>query len=183
MADVHRQPLTSFDWQKVAADVTENGAAILRNLMPPASCESIAKLYDHPEGFRSHVSMARHNFGKGEYRYFAYPLPPWLATLRSDLYARLAPIANQWAADLSYERSFPAAHREYLEQCHAAGQRRPIGADGRTRAAHGWGSRRPEDPMNTSVSPRRHSDRAKPRPSRRHVICLSKGECEQQEQS
>lgn len=87
---VHHQPLAAFNWKQVAGDVTENGAAILRNLLPPASCESVAGLYDRPEGFRSHVHMARHNFGKGEYRYFAYPLPSWLAQLRSDLYARLS---------------------------------------------------------------------------------------------
>ena len=69
--------------------------------------------------------MARHNFGKGEYRYFAYPLPPWLAQLRSDLYTRLAPVANQWANDLRYEHGYPASHREYIERCHAAEQRRP----------------------------------------------------------
>jgi hypothetical protein len=125
MTGLHHQSLAAFNWQKIAADVTESGAAILHNLLPPASCESVANLYDDPQGFRSHVNMARHNFGKGEYRYFAYPLPPWLATLRSDLYERLAPIANQWATDLSYERSFPATHRQYIEQCHAADQRRP----------------------------------------------------------
>jgi len=91
---VHHQPLASFNWKSVATDVTENGAAVLRNLLPPASCEAVADLYDHPQGFRSHVHMARHNFGKGEYRYFAYPLPQWLGKLRSDLYARLAPVAS-----------------------------------------------------------------------------------------
>jgi len=125
MSGVHHQPLGAFNWKSVAADVTEHGAAVLRNLLPPASCETVASLYDEPAGFRSHVHMARHNFGKGEYRYFAYPLPPWLATLRSDLYARLAPVANQWATDLGYERDFPGAHREYIERCHSAEQRRP----------------------------------------------------------
>jgi uncharacterized protein len=125
MTRLHHQPLAAFDWQQVAAEVTENGASVLRNLLPPAGCQSIAELYDEPGGFRSHVHMARHNFGKGEYRYFAYPLPPWLATLRADLYARLAPIANQWASDLGYEHDYPAAHSEYIERCHAADQRRP----------------------------------------------------------
>ena len=125
MSGLHHQSLAAFDWQSIGAEVTENGAAVLRNLLPPASCETVATLYDQPNGFRSHVQMARHNFGKGEYRYFAYPLPPWLATLRGDLYARLAPIANQWAADLRYGQGFPVAHREYIERCHAADQRRP----------------------------------------------------------
>jgi hypothetical protein len=122
---VHHQPLAAFDWKKVAGEVTENGVAILRDLLPRASCESVAELYDRPEGFRSHVLMARHNFGKGEYRYFAYPLPSWLAKLRSDLYARLAPVANQWARDLQYEHAYPASHGEYIERCHAAEQCRP----------------------------------------------------------
>ena len=122
---LHHQPLAAFNWKTVAADVTENGAAVLRNLLPPASCETVAALYDQPEGFRSHVHMARHNFGKGEYRYFAYPLPSWLGKLRSDLYARLAPVANQWATDLSYERAFPSSHSDYIGRCHAAKQRRP----------------------------------------------------------
>jgi hypothetical protein len=125
MTGVHHQPLASFNWKNVATDVTENGAAVLRNLLPPASCENVASLYDVPKGFRSHVQMARHNFGKGEYRYFAYPLPSWLASLRSELYARLAPVANQWATDLQYEHSYPDSHREYIERCHAAEQRRP----------------------------------------------------------
>jgi hypothetical protein len=122
---LHHQPLASFDWKSVAADVTDNGAAVLRNLLPQASCESVAALYDQSDGFRSHVHMARHNFGKGEYRYFAYPLPSWLAGLRNDLYARLAPDANQWATDLRYEHSYPTSHREYIERCHAAKQKRP----------------------------------------------------------
>ncbi len=125
MTGVHHQPLASFDWNDVASDVTENGAAVLRNLLPPASCEHVASLYDVPKGFRSHVQMARHNFGKGEYRYFAYPLPSWLANLRSELYVRLAPVANRWATDLQYERSYPDSHSEYIERCHAAEQPRP----------------------------------------------------------
>lgn len=125
MTRLQHRSLAAFDWQQVAADVTENGASVLPDLLPTASCASIAALYDEPEGFRSHVQMARHNFGKGEYRYFAYPLPSWLAALRADLYERLAPIANRWAQDLKYEREFPASHREYVERCHAAGQRRP----------------------------------------------------------
>lgn len=125
MISVHHQLLASFNWKGVAADVTENGAAVLRSLLTPASCENVAALYDAPEGFRSHVHMARHNFGKGEYRYFSYPLPPWLTNLRSELYARLAPVANQWATDLNYDRGFPASHREYIERCHSAEQRRP----------------------------------------------------------
>jgi hypothetical protein len=69
--------------------------------------------------------MARHGFGRGEYRYFAYPLPEWLAALRAELYERLAPIANRWASQLQYQHAYPPRHRDYLQQCHDAGQRRP----------------------------------------------------------
>ena len=122
---VHHQPLAAFNWKSVATDVTENGAAVLRNLLPPASCETVAELYDQPEGFRSHVHMARHNFGKGEYRYFAYPLPAQVARLRESLYVRLAPIANRWNERLGLEARYPATHAQFLERCHAAGQRLP----------------------------------------------------------
>lgn len=74
MTGLHHQPLGGYDWKSVGAEVTENGAAVLRNLLPADSCEAIAALYDQPAQFRSRVEMARHNFGKGEYRYFAYPL-------------------------------------------------------------------------------------------------------------
>lgn len=125
MAQVHHQPLAEFAWRSVGEEVTQNGVAVLRKLLPAESCAAVAALYDQPALFRSHVQMARHNFGRGEYRYFAYPLPAWLGALRSGLYEHLAPLANQWAQALSYERSFPASHVEYIERCHAVGQRRP----------------------------------------------------------
>lgn len=125
MSALHHARLSDFDWARIATDVTENGAAVLPNLLPAESCTAVAALYNRQEMFRSRVHMARHNFGKGEYQYFAYPLPQWLGALRSELYGHLAPIANQWAADLDYEQRFPTAHRDYIKQCHAADQRRP----------------------------------------------------------
>jgi hypothetical protein len=118
-------PLESYAWSALADQVTESGAAILPKLLDAQACEQVASLYEQPRHFRSHVHMARHGFGKGEYRYFAYPLSPWLSELRADLYERLAPIANRWAEDLGDETRFPATHRRYLEQCHAADQKRP----------------------------------------------------------
>jgi hypothetical protein len=117
--------LSTFDWSLAAKDVTEQGFAVLPSLLGAEDCRRIAALYDEPRHFRSHVHMARHNFGKGEYKYFGNPLPSWLADLRTDLYGRLAPIANEWAHRLQIEGELPAAHADYLEQCHAAGQRRP----------------------------------------------------------
>jgi uncharacterized protein len=119
------RPLDEFDWNQLADEVTQRGAAVMRELVPIDACRSITALYDSPQLFRSHIHMARHGFGKGEYRYFAYPLPDWLAALRGALYERLAPLANQWAAALNDERTFPDSHRDYIQRCHEAGQRRP----------------------------------------------------------
>lgn len=117
--------LSTFDWSLAAKDVTEQGFAVLTSLLRAEDCRRIASLYDEPHCFRSHVNMARHNFGKGEYKYFGNPLPSWLADLRADLYGRLAPIANEWARRLQTESEHPASHAAYLQECHAAGQRRP----------------------------------------------------------
>ena len=87
--------------------------------------DQVAGLYDHDEAFRSRVVMARHDFGKGEYRYFAYPLPGAIETLRTALYSPLAEIANGWQQRLGHASRFPDGHAEYLAHCHAQGQARP----------------------------------------------------------
>ena len=122
---VKHAPLDEYAWPSLGDQITECGAAVLPRLLDVPACEQVASLYDQPNLFRSHVHMARHGFGKGEYRYFAYPFSPWLSELRARLYERLAPIANRWSATLGDKREFPATHRKYIEQCHAAGQRRP----------------------------------------------------------
>jgi hypothetical protein len=124
-AKIEHVPLTRFDWQEVSTQVSEHGAAVLHGLIPTQSCKQIAALYDEPNLFRSHIHMARHRFGRGEYRYFAYPLPAWLTKLRAELYAKLVSIANEWAEQLGYERGFPDSHERYIKRCHAAGQLRP----------------------------------------------------------
>lgn len=125
MTALRHASLGDFDWPRIASEVTENGAAVLPKLFAAESCRTVAALYDRHEMFRSRVHMARHNYGKGEYQYFAHPLPQWLAALRADLYTQLAPIANRWATDLDHEQRFPTVHRDYIKQCHAADQRRP----------------------------------------------------------
>jgi uncharacterized protein len=125
MDDLHHRPLSDYDWSAVFNGVTADGFALLPQLLSIDSCQAIAALYDRPGLFRSHVHMARHGFGRGEYRYFAYPLPEWLTSLRAGLYQQLAPLANDWAGRLRYERAYPATHADYLDQCHAAQQRRP----------------------------------------------------------
>lgn len=109
----------------LAAELDEKGWSVARKLLTPDECRSIVSLYDSPEQFRSQVHMARHGFGRGEYRYFAYPLPPLIADLRSALYADLAPIANRWHERMNIDTRFPADHKGFLERCHAAGQPKP----------------------------------------------------------
>jgi hypothetical protein len=98
---------------------------MIRNLLTGAECDHVAGLYPLDRGFRSHIIMARHGFGSGEYRYFAYPLPPLVQGLRSALYPYLAPIANRWHERLKREVRFPAEHAAFIERCHEAGQTRP----------------------------------------------------------
>ena len=112
-------------WAAIASELDGHGAALVDALLTPAECAAIAGLYAHEEHFRSHIRMARHGFGRGEYRYFGYPLPGPVAALRTSLYERLAPIANSWNERLGSDGRFPLRHAEFIERCHAAGQLRP----------------------------------------------------------
>jgi hypothetical protein len=106
-------------------DLDAHGCAVLPRLLSAVDCAEIAAWYDEPARFRTTVTMARHGFGRGEYRYFAYPLPERVARLRSRLYPALAAIANRWNAALGEPARFPDDHAAFLERCHAAGQVRP----------------------------------------------------------
>jgi hypothetical protein len=117
--------LASHDWTDVAGALDAQGWAILPALLAPPECAALAGLYRADEGFRSRVVMGKHGFGRGEYRYFAYPLPDLIEALRGALYARLAPIANQWHAAMGMDVRFPADHAAFIQRCHAAGQTRP----------------------------------------------------------
>jgi hypothetical protein len=114
-----------IDWARVGADLDAFGCAIIPGLLAPQDCVAAAALYDRPALFRSRVVMERHGFGRGEYQYFAYPLPAPLAALRSSLYPQLAAIANRWHTVLGIDTRFPDAHADYLARCHAAGQVKP----------------------------------------------------------
>jgi hypothetical protein len=113
------------EWPGFLAALDERGYAVLPGLLDPGACGELAALYGHEEAFRSRVVMARHNFGRGEYQYLRYPLPPVVAALREALYAALVPLANQWHERLRLEPRFPATLAAYLARCHAAGQQRP----------------------------------------------------------
>ncbi|MGL3823365.1 2OG-Fe(II) oxygenase [Sphingopyxis sp. R3-92] len=117
--------IAALDWDAVAAGLDREGWAVLPGLLSGAECDVAAALYDRDDLFRSRVHMARHGFGRGEYRYFAYPLPPLIGALRGELYPRLAPVANRWHARMGMDVRFPADHDEFLARCHAAGQARP----------------------------------------------------------
>lgn len=120
-----RDRAAAVDWAAVAQGLDAQGWAVLPRLLSAHECEEIATLYDRPNGFRSQVIMARHGFGRGEYRYFAYPLPDLVQALRTALYPHLAPIANRWHEAMGLAPRFPAGHAEFLDRCHAAGQARP----------------------------------------------------------
>jgi uncharacterized protein len=115
----------AFDWQTISASLDREGWAVLGGLLNPVECRALAGLYEEDKIFRSKVVMARHGFGRGEYRYFAYPLPPRIAELRETLYPHLAPIANRWNEMLKSDVRFPPTHRAFLKRCHDAGQTRP----------------------------------------------------------
>jgi hypothetical protein len=117
--------LAAVDWAAVASDLDLQGFAVLPGLLQPEDCDRIAGLYDQPGGFRSQVIMARHGFGRGEYRYFSYPLPPMVQGLRERLWPYLAPIANRWQEAMGIAVRFPETHAGFLDRCHEAGQQRP----------------------------------------------------------
>lgn len=117
--------LQAYDWAGIADELDTYGCAMLEALLSPQECAALAGLYAAADGFRSRVVMGRHGFGRGEYRYFSYPLPELVAELRSAAYARLAPIANRWNAAMGLAARYPASHAEFIRRCHAAGQRFP----------------------------------------------------------
>ena len=118
--------VAALDWHAAGDSLDAAGAAILGPLLEPEECRGIAALYDGgEERFRSRVVMARHGFGRGEYKYFAHPLPLAVAALRSVLYGRLAPVANRWSEAMGLPTRYPAEHAEFLSRCHAANQTKP----------------------------------------------------------
>ncbi len=110
---------------RLAAELDGQGWSVLPRLLDAAICRALAAGYGSDDRFRTRVVMASHGFGRGEYRYFAYPLPPVVAQLRTQLYPRLVPIANRWHTAMKLAVRFPAEHAAFIDRCHAAGQTRP----------------------------------------------------------
>ncbi|HEY1928056.1 MAG TPA: 2OG-Fe(II) oxygenase [Caulobacteraceae bacterium] len=117
--------IADLDWPRLERDLDGGGVALIPGLLTASECAAITDLYPEADRFRSQVVMARHGFGRGEYKYFAYPLPDFVQRLRTALYPWLVPTANRWNAAMGLDARFPAAHSDFLERCHAAGQCRP----------------------------------------------------------
>lgn len=117
--------LAKYDWDDFATEMNSYGCAVLSEILTPEECADLAALYPQEEHFRSHIHMARHGFGKGEYRYFKYPLPDLIGGLRTALYPHLADVANNWNDRMGVDQRYPQAHADFLRQCHEAGQVRP----------------------------------------------------------
>ena len=115
----------SFDWQSIRAELNAYGCARLEGVLAADECDALVRTYPDDQRFRSRVVMARHGFGRGEYKYFAYPLPGVIQALRTELYPRLAPIANDWNEAMGIAVRFPGDHTEFIARCHQAGQLRP----------------------------------------------------------
>ena len=117
--------LNALEWPRISQDLDTQGSAILERLVPADECRALVAMYPQDDLFRSRVVMARHGFGRGEYKYFAYPLPQIVAELRTELYPRLAPIANRWNTTMGIEIQYPESHAEFIKRCHDAGQNKP----------------------------------------------------------
>jgi uncharacterized protein len=117
--------IAAYDWQELAGQLSSHGCAVLPKLLSPQECRTIAALYPDESHFRSHIHMARHGFGKGEYRYFKYPLPNLVDSLRTALYPHLASVANDWNSRMGIGERYPDDHASFLKRCHDAGQTRP----------------------------------------------------------
>lgn len=114
-----------ISWEQVYRDLDAEGNAIIKGILAPDECDEIRALYPEKNLFRSNIVMERHGFGRGEYRYFSYPLPDVIARLRTSLYPHLVPIANRWNEAMRIDVRYPATHAEFVRRCHLAGQDKP----------------------------------------------------------
>jgi hypothetical protein len=123
--DIVTQRIKGLDWKPITEELNEQGSALLKNVLTPEQCQALSALYPEDYRFRSHVVMARHGFGRGEYKYFNYPLPGMIESLRTQLYGELAPIANCWNQSMGIPVQYRSEHADFIRRCHEAGQLRP----------------------------------------------------------
>jgi hypothetical protein len=119
------QLIDRLDWERISHELDGEGHAVIEQVLSPNESQTIADLYSRDELFRSRVVMARHGFGRGEYKYFRYPLPTLIANLRTAAYPHLVAIANRWNAAMGFSQRFPENHTDYIEICRRAGQIKP----------------------------------------------------------
>ncbi len=117
--------IEQLDWPRISQDLDAQGSAVLEHMLSPEECRELSALYPNDGLFRSRVVMGRHGFGRGEYKYFSYPLPDLVASLRASIYPRLVPIANRWNADMGIDIRYPENHEDFLDRCRRAGQSKP----------------------------------------------------------
>ena len=119
--------IKQLDWEHISRELDDRGNAVLEHILTPVECRDLSDLYrkNKDDVFRSEVVMARHGFGRGEYRYFDYPLPDIVSELRTVLYPKLAPIANRWNQAMNIDIHYPVKHDDFIQRCHADGQRKP----------------------------------------------------------
>lgn len=120
-----KQRVAALDWPQIAAILDANAFGIMKSVLSPEECVSLAATYESDELFRSRIVMARHNFGRGEYKYFNYPLPEMINDLRTGLYPHLAEIANRWNEAMGIDIRYPERHSAFIDRCHRAGQTKP----------------------------------------------------------
>jgi uncharacterized protein len=123
-AEVTRR-VDTVDWKDVGQNLDQHGSAMIQGLLSPQECNALGGLYSRDELYRSRVVMARHGFGRGEYKYFGYPLPDLIGTLRRSVYPHLVPVANRWNTLMHIDVRYPTQHAEFIRRCHDAGQTRP----------------------------------------------------------
>jgi uncharacterized protein len=119
------QRVVAIDWTQVSQDLDTEGHVIIKHILSRDECQATSALFQHDDLFRSRVVMERHRFGRGEYKYFKYPLPEIVASLRTAVYPHLVPIANRWNEALGIDARYPKHHADYIERCHQAGQQKP----------------------------------------------------------
>jgi uncharacterized protein len=117
--------LSDISWEQVSRELDADGNAIVRRVLSADECDDVRALYQEKQIFRSQVVMERHGFGRGEYRYFSYPLPELIAALRTAVYPHLVAIANRWNEAMGFDVRFPATHAQFMQRCHQAGQTKP----------------------------------------------------------
>jgi hypothetical protein len=117
--------IDTLDWDRISRELDAQGSAVFERMLSSEQCQALAGVYPDDSLFRSRVLMSRHGFGRGEYKYFNYPLPAIIADLRTAIYPNLAPIANRWNSAMGIEVRYPAKHEDFLKRCYDAGQRKP----------------------------------------------------------